>query len=693
MAVVQCVVDISPKMGLPHASNDWPTNGGDDSGGGVSGGAGIVSVNNLNALAGVGLANLGNTCYQNCVFQCLLNDKHFVSQLSPKSTSTDTNHKVTNGITDDTDEDSIANQFLHLLQSYRSQTCGAIRPEGIRDSMFKRHVTLADGRQHDAQEFLALLLDALNEQLNCYNHLIADIQPPIKKQKVCDTTDGVSPPVSSSLTNSSCVVDVFQGQLCSRVVCDVCHNTSQTFEAFMYLALPLPVVLQKQLVVTFTPLTGPSTRLLITVDNKYDSCVQMKTKVRQKLLLDSISDDQLVIAEASGYHVTRIIDDSEDVLTFNESQSEIHIFQLNESITNMSDCIETDTCVICLEDKPIRCLLRHPGYCAALICESCLEHTIKYYTEDCPQKVFSCFSCHMDVSKNQFTECQPMVERCFCIPLIFRSDSQLVFGIRLLRVTQQMDANALYSLVDSRVFNPEYTYRLLFTERNGIGCCRCAWGSDCEGCEVSRDGFIYLSEADTLCVCLEPMIPLVPSMEITKDESLKELIVEESKKLNLEDCLKAFIANECLNDLDDNLWFCNKCETLRPATKSLHIMSSPKTLIVYLKRFLFVANTCHKLSENVDFPIDKVLDMSELVLNNKKPLLYRLSAIVCHTGTAQTGHYTAYVRDETNDRWLHYNDDLVTCEEPVDSDYRAYILFYNRIEEEQSLVINDNNKK
>src|SRR5262249_45682901 len=158
----------------------------------------------------------------------------------------------------------------------------------------------------------------------------------------------------------------------------------------------------------------------------------------------------------------------------------------------------------------------------------------------------------------------------------------LVFRTRLLKVGSQMDANALYSLVDTRVPSPEFTYRLLFAERNGIGCCRCAWGSDCEGCEVSRDGLILLSEADTLCVSFEGSVSS-PAVEVVEHQSLSERVLEEAKKLNLETCLQAFIANECLNDGDDNLWFCDKCQVLRPATKSLHIMSSPKTLIVYLK--------------------------------------------------------------------------------------------------------------
>lgn len=41
--------------------------------------------------------------------------------------------------------------------------------------------------------------------------------------------------------NRSCIVDLFQGQLCSAVTCNVCGNVSRTFDPFTSLSLPLPV--------------------------------------------------------------------------------------------------------------------------------------------------------------------------------------------------------------------------------------------------------------------------------------------------------------------------------------------------------------------------------------------------------------------------------------------------------------------
>ena len=43
-----------------------------------------------------------------------------------------------------------------------------------------------------------------------------------------------------SLNNRSIIVDIFQGQYRSVVQCTVCSKKSTTFDAFMYLSLPIP---------------------------------------------------------------------------------------------------------------------------------------------------------------------------------------------------------------------------------------------------------------------------------------------------------------------------------------------------------------------------------------------------------------------------------------------------------------------
>lgn len=45
--------------------------------------------------------------------------------------------------------------------------------------------------------------------------------------------------------NRSIIVDLFQGQLRSKVVCPVCTNVSTTFDPYMFLSVPLPAEKEK----------------------------------------------------------------------------------------------------------------------------------------------------------------------------------------------------------------------------------------------------------------------------------------------------------------------------------------------------------------------------------------------------------------------------------------------------------------
>ncbi|KAJ1550416.1 ubiquitin-specific protease doa4, partial [Cladochytrium tenue] len=95
--------------------------------------------------------------------------------------------------------------------------------------------------QHDSQEFLAFLLDAIHEDLNMARGRSAiKVEEPKDDE---DTPDQIRQKLAWNYyraSNWSIVVDLFQGQLKSKLQCLTCKKTSTTFNPFMYLSVPIP---------------------------------------------------------------------------------------------------------------------------------------------------------------------------------------------------------------------------------------------------------------------------------------------------------------------------------------------------------------------------------------------------------------------------------------------------------------------
>lgn len=106
-------------------------------------------------------------------------------------------------------------------------------------------------QQHDSQELIAFLLDGLHEDLNR-----------VRKKPYVDlsTVDGLPEAQAADeswrlhkLRSDSIVVDLFQGQFRSHVLCPRCGRASVTFDPFMYLSLPIPSFASETLTCTVIP--------------------------------------------------------------------------------------------------------------------------------------------------------------------------------------------------------------------------------------------------------------------------------------------------------------------------------------------------------------------------------------------------------------------------------------------------------
>ncbi|KAL3092554.1 hypothetical protein niasHS_007763 [Heterodera schachtii] len=182
-------------------------------------------------LGRTGLFNLGNTCFMNAILQPLFHTPGFSQLFREKNAQQFVNGNYgTEGI--------IAGSFSALIDQIWSGKFNAIWPKVFLE-FFAEHVKaeLANGRQHDAQEFLLYLLDALHEDTNRVEN----------RQLFDQNYDGIDFGANASdffekskLFSSSPVNDLFSLTTISVIKCITCNASSVRFESVNQLSVELP---------------------------------------------------------------------------------------------------------------------------------------------------------------------------------------------------------------------------------------------------------------------------------------------------------------------------------------------------------------------------------------------------------------------------------------------------------------------
>jgi hypothetical protein len=120
----------------------------------------------------------------------------------------------------------IARAYAQLIQQMWMTTPSAVSPKFLKAMIDAHCVSFKGSEQHDAQELLAFLLDGLHEDLN-----LVTVKPYIEED--IDALPGKPHATAAAeawrnhlLRNKSIIVDLFQGQTRSTLVCAACKYTS-----------------------------------------------------------------------------------------------------------------------------------------------------------------------------------------------------------------------------------------------------------------------------------------------------------------------------------------------------------------------------------------------------------------------------------------------------------------------------------
>ncbi|CAL8118805.1 unnamed protein product [Orchesella dallaii] len=132
--------------------------------------------------------------------------------------------------------------------------------------------------------------------------------------------------------NNTIVASTFQGMFKSAVTCSECSFISETYEPFMYLSLPIPRVMEKQLSVTFISMKDRcpmKVDLTLHLMGTVEKLIQETVKKVDSTVWDDSS--KYAAAEVLNYRVARVLDEKQQLRNLTTNSRNIYVFELNNN--------------------------------------------------------------------------------------------------------------------------------------------------------------------------------------------------------------------------------------------------------------------------------------------------------------------------------------------------------------------------
>ncbi|KZP01433.1 UCH-domain-containing protein [Calocera viscosa TUFC12733] len=287
----------------------------------------------------MGLANLGNTCFMNSALQCLAHTEELAEYFLTGVFRTEINRSNPLGM-----GGQIAEAFGALMNRLWAPVAGSsssfssgssYSPREFKSILAKFAPQFSGYMQHDSQELLAFLLDGLHEDLNRV------LKKPYVEKPDWPGKGGPKELIAFAeecwdgylKRNDSVIVDLFQGQYKSTLVCPECGKVSITFDPYMYLTLPLPVNRKWRGKVHFIPWSLDKPRQRITLELPKDA--DFKRLKQHVGALTGADPAHLLAAEPYQHVFWKLWEDAAPVGDINTASDDIALYELPCSFSQL----------------------------------------------------------------------------------------------------------------------------------------------------------------------------------------------------------------------------------------------------------------------------------------------------------------------------------------------------------------------
>jgi ubiquitin carboxyl-terminal hydrolase 4/11/15 len=656
----------------------------------------------------VGLNNLGNTCFMNSALQCLSHatplTRHFLSNNFKADVNT-SNPLGTGG--------HLANAYESVLKDIWLKTGQpSTTPSELKRAIAQFAPRFAGCSQHDAQEFLAYLLDGLHEDLNRIR------EPPYVEKPEVGLEDlrvaGAKAWDAHQRRNDSLVMDTFYGQFKSTCVCPKCERVSVSFDAFNHVALEIPQLqdLPRVIPVILFRAVGKNGSSAPSLPSRFGVTVKrgsFTVDLRQGLSeLCDIPPERLHICDVYDHSIFEILKDNKPVATIRNDDilaayeatpyddctihtvaSQVLVRETNGDGQEMDVAAEMAASADLNVDGPSMEPFGWPfltAFDAHSTCQQVWDHVWKLVTDVVAPDFFAS-GCDEDSLKSLLRI--RIVDNAGKPRPVFL-DAMDVSNV--LGVDEELDRASLVPPASDKelmeYLGKDCADRFLFI--------RLEWMDKSSTVGALEKEEEKVGESSTVIDVGSFLRYENHATLLEATQKLRE--AQSSRGVTLDKCFETFTKPERLDE--HNMWYCSKCKEHVRAMKTMELWRLPNILVVTLKRFEFKHMLRRdKLDTFVSFPLDG-LDMSKhcasmrsddkAFVEDNVPAVYDLFAVTNHYGRMGFGHYTAFARrwDEhgmSND-WALFDDSSVQSvgdgrglagRNGVVSS-AAYVLFYRR---------------